>query len=304
MAEQNSILCEFNIDFASYKYIFNREEHGKVFFNHLYIILRYMNQRYKELIVDFMLDYIVDMIDFLQKVMVSLNLGKELLFDEKRNVVENFADTYGIPLLPIPPKEFVLSIVGPIQWKFLHLTSMVVYGNSNLVDMYKNLLMNYNFLMFCSECIMNYTRKDYFRVIYFPMNQTKDSITPLYNFHNLVNIATFKKLFSFEEFKNLYELKAEPAERVRFIGKINIPLETYKFRRISQFVRNFDDIDSTLNKDSIQTFYKSKDKKATDIIRTASNSNPATFISSPNNVRSEDTSKRKRSHSPTSQPNT
>ncbi|UVT30807.1 ac92-like protein [Penaeus vannamei nudivirus] len=102
--------------------------------------------------------------------------------------------------------QYAKNVWGPIYWNFLHLAS-ILCKTDNQKATFAYLLMNFNLVLICSECAFNFLDKKPFTLTMMIL-LSGDTITSLYNFHNIVNKALHKKQFQYSDFLLKYNIVA------------------------------------------------------------------------------------------------
>lgn len=114
----------------------------------------------------------------------------------------------GLKEIPLDPeKDFYKNMWGPRYWDFLHNTSIILQvNNSKLISNFACLLLNFNLLLMCNYCAQNFKAKDPLSELTIKIEKTKDPITVLFNFHNVVNEKLNKDKYAFASFLIQYKL--------------------------------------------------------------------------------------------------
>lgn len=168
-----------------------------------------------------------------------------------------------IPVYSVRKGEDITTWSHP-YWNFLHWTSICVYikfrndprNHPKIVDKFGAMLINLDFILLCGSCVENYKNLNKQKLIG-TMRDTHDSITAIYDLHNMVTNNVNPRAagrFSFETFESTYELKRIPSNQKRVEHKPR--LKPYS-KPIAQAQKNID----TLQKDnSAQNIFEIMDK--------------------------------------------
>lgn len=118
---------------------------------------------------------------------------------------EEMMNVYNLPITDIQDNQYYKNIWGPVYWNFLHLTS-IFCKTEYQKDLFCTNMLNFNLCMICSECAFNFKAKKPFMLMMI-MSLSNDTITPLFNLHNVVNKCINHSEYSFDTFLEKYQLK-------------------------------------------------------------------------------------------------
>ena len=122
-------------------------------------------------------------------------------------------DALNIPKHYVHENAYYKNIWGPIYWNFLHFTSILCSKNENLRDRFSTNMLNFNLCMICPNCAFNFKNKNPFKLMMI-MSISNDTITPMFNLHNIVNSALHKPQYPFEQFLKNYNISASNPQKI------------------------------------------------------------------------------------------
>lgn len=125
--------------------------------------------------------------------------------------VDDIAKALGLPNITLSEQGGLINVWGPIYWKFLHLTSILIDSNQKLIEVFAALMVNFNLFLYCGICNANYKKMNPIRTVSVPMIQSKDPISTIFALHNSVNRHTQKTSFPREAFAAMYNIKYDPS---------------------------------------------------------------------------------------------
>ncbi len=105
------------------------------------------------------------------------------------------------------------AVWGPAYWQFLHLTSILCVTTYQK-DLFSSNMLNFNLAMICGECSNNFKRKNPFALMV-AMSISSDTITPIFELHNTVNLALKKPVYSFDDFVARFKIKPTFKELIK-----------------------------------------------------------------------------------------
>lgn len=104
-------------------------------------------------------------------------------------------------------RDYHIMYWGPQYWYFLHTATCLVQTDVKLTDRFACLLINFDLIIGCGVCAIHYEEKNPLETLTMPIHKTQDPITQMFCFHNTVNVALGKAVYSEEEFLAYYRLK-------------------------------------------------------------------------------------------------
>uniref|UniRef100_A0AAU8GF13 Sulfhydryl oxidase n=1 Tax=Faxonius propinquus nudivirus TaxID=3139431 RepID=A0AAU8GF13_9VIRU len=184
-----------------YAYTFSKEEKFKQFIQILPMFLFYI-KHYKPIYLSF-INYRVSWIKFIINIFNDNNYEYNVKFFKNFTAITFMNTTYenlcyNLFIVPYEGSKYdgYKNIWGSRYWCFLHLISFLVYNNNEMLVTFACLLLNFHLVLLCSVCSENFLNKDPLRVLTMRIIKTQDSISTLYNFHNIVNetlLGTYSK---------------------------------------------------------------------------------------------------------------
>lgn len=135
---------------------------------------------------------------------------------------ETMRKQLSLPLVTINNNEYLPTVWGPRTWKFLHYSSILIQDNDILISTFACLLLNFDLFILCGICKEHFKRKDPISTIVMRIKYSKDPITVLFNFHNMVNASLHKPLINILEFKKIYNIEQNFIKTVQYKEDINI----------------------------------------------------------------------------------
>lgn len=100
-------------------------------------------------------------------------------------------------------------------WIFLHYMSICVDVHEITKQLFASFLMQFDQLIPCHNCSHNYKAKQPHKYLFCPIYSGQNCTTAIYNLHNMVNKALYKKQFTIEEFCDRFDAKLIKTERLK-----------------------------------------------------------------------------------------
>ncbi|QLI62364.1 Ac92 [Dikerogammarus haemobaphes nudivirus] len=168
------------------------------------------------------IQYSVEWFKFIGKVLALNNASINTNNITFYTTYEQFQKQYKLPAFKLEANDYQLSKWGPKMWNFLHLTSILIKDDEYLTSVFGCLMLNFNLMIFCGLCSENFKKKNPINSILLKIKYSKDPITVMYHFHNVVNASLRKNLYSIYDFMSTYNLTRKYIDTIEYIEDIDI----------------------------------------------------------------------------------
>lgn len=290
------VTCNFVVKFQPYDYeIKNQHDLVERFTESLSKVLGYWRLIINGKTKSFERQYIEAWVDFIADVLTLVKIQTTQTPTVRFNPIDVLIESYGIKKFNPGQSDFIITTIGPIYWEFLHLVSILIKDNEDLRTRFAWLMLNFNEFIFCSICSHNYLAKDFWRVVFIPIVRGRDTVTAIYNLHNVVNQSVNHAHFTMKQFEERFSVLAKPLDELTIEHQEKLP-ESFCDPKLIRQVHRFTSVEpkyenparrqefyqhpmATSNK-SVNTY--SGEVRTDDVIRVSSAPGPAFRTIEPN----------------------